>query len=77
MKVEKKILIILFFIIFIMQFILIAHRLSFKPYLLFNFYLPESGIEESLEINIDFKERKGEILADKSQMTDLPFIIGI
>ena len=55
MKVEKKILIILFFIIFIMQFILIAHRLSFKPYLLFNFYLPELGTEESLEINIDFK----------------------
>jgi hypothetical protein len=28
---------------------------------------------ESAEINIDFKDRKGELLADKSQMTDLPF----
>jgi hypothetical protein len=55
MKVQKKYLIILFFVMFIMQFILIAHRLSFKPYLLFSFYLPDAGIKESLEINIDFK----------------------
>jgi hypothetical protein len=51
MKVQKKILVILLFIIFTMQFILIAHRLSFDSNLLLNFYKKDYGLIESLKID--------------------------
>ena len=51
MKIQKKILVILLFIIFAMQFILIAHRLSFDSNLLFNFYKKDYGLIESLKID--------------------------
>ena len=41
-------------IVCLLQFILIAHRLSFNTDLLFNFYKKDYGMVESLKINKEF-----------------------
>jgi hypothetical protein len=51
---KKNILILIGLIIFL-EIILIAHRKSFNLNLLLNFYKKDLGIEESLEINNQFR----------------------
>ena len=52
--INKNIIIIILYIIFLLQFFLIAHRLSFDTNLLFNFYKKDYGIIESLKISNQF-----------------------
>jgi len=52
--IKKNILIIVISIVCLLQFILIAHRLSFNTDLLFNFYKKNYGMVESLKINKGF-----------------------
>jgi hypothetical protein len=52
--IKKKTLIIIISIVCFLQFILIAHRLSFNTDLLFNFYKKDYGMVESLKINKGF-----------------------
>tara|TARA_B100000780_G_scaffold275540_1_gene242335 strand:- start:1059 stop:1454 length:396 start_codon:yes stop_codon:yes gene_type:complete len=52
--INKTIFIIIILIMSLMQFSLIAHRLSFDSNLLFNFYKKDYGIIESLKIDEKF-----------------------
>ena len=52
--IKKNILIIVILVICFLQFILIAHRLSFNTDLLFHFYKKDYGMVESLKVNKGF-----------------------
>ena len=54
-NIKNSVFILLVLTIFILQILLIAHRLSFEFNLLTNFYKKDYGLKESLSINNKFK----------------------
>ena len=52
LRIESKVVYVIIFIIFSIQTILISHRNTFSPKLIFNFYKENIGLEKGIKNNL-------------------------